>query len=431
MLLIVFANLFILTDYGEASFVLAGFTLLGVLAQIGVPHALVPYLVKKSKDLNSVAWFLLLDSFFFTVLGLLISFNYPWVLPLVLTLPLLLFYGLGRAVFRSEHKHHLVQITDTLFIFLTFAFVLLLHSKGRDGIILAYAASNALVSIITIWLARRRLAELYSKPAFDLPVIKYYFIKASLIFAIFLSIDVLGRIDSVLLGFLSSYDNVARYNVASSIASIISVIPLSLSMFLLTRSAEVEQKEASESIFNRCLRISFTLSFLLAILLSAFIFLLDGFLFRQYVGIELFVVILSAGVLFNSVYFLFYTYLAGKLRPEKAVLPMVGAAIINIVLDVALIPSLGVYGICIATLAAQVFAFTIFARKHFKLTRLVVPYVAPLFLGVVFVFREFGALLLIPAIFLIIKSGWFDRGDWNVIKETVSKIIGSKTRVVA
>ncbi|MGC8851454.1 MAG: oligosaccharide flippase family protein, partial [Candidatus Micrarchaeia archaeon] len=293
LLLIAFANLFTVIDYGEAAFALSAFTLLTVLSQIGVPTLLIPYLVKRNGHEKSVFWFLVVLTAISTAVGLIICTQFTWITPLILSLPFLLFYGIGRAILRAEHKHHLTQITDTLSVIFAFLFVILFSGYGKVGIMLAYAASNIIISLIMIYWTTDQFKKIATPFEFNIKIIRNYISKAVLVFVVFISLDVLNKMDSLILGAFSSFENVAHYNISYSIATIIYAIPISISMFLLTRSAEIEDEQMSKNVFTRCTRISFSLSLLAAVALNALIFLITRLFFPKYAGTELFVAILS------------------------------------------------------------------------------------------------------------------------------------------
>lgn len=421
LLLIAFANLFAILDYGEAAFALSAFTIVGVLAQLGAPQAFVPYLVKKDPRAKSIFWFLVLLTAAFTIAGLVVCLRYAWITPLMLSLPFLLFYGVGRTILRAQHKHHLVQAGDSLAVLLAFAFVVLFKDFGKTGIMLAYAASNILVSLAVAWWTRSELKKLVLPIQFKRPAVFEYAKKASIVFLVFISMDVLNKVDSLILGALSSYPNVARYTIAYSFASVISAIPIAISMFLLTRAAEIKEEHVSKAVFLRSARISFSLSLLAAIALNALVYPLTQFFFQKYAGVEPFVAILSIGLVFYSVYFLFFNYFTGRMAPEKAAKPMLFAAVVNVILDVALIPPFGVYGICLATLIAHFSALMIFGLKTFTLKRLAVFYAAPVFIVAAFLLHEWGLLVLPVAAAFLWLSRSFTAGEARVLEETLVK----------
>jgi|GEM_PF-1901995 len=423
-LLLVLANLFTVEDYGEASFVLSLFTALTVISQWGIPNAYVYYLVRRKNDLKTVSWALMVNVILLTVIGIGVSFTHQWSIPLIATLPVLLLYGISRCIFRAEHRYQLVQFTDTAFSVLVLLFTFVFSQTGREGIIFAYALAILVVSLATIYAARRQLSKIYTSFEFDAAAFKTYVWKSAMLLSVFLAIDMLGKSDAMILGFFARYDDVARYTVAYSIASMLTVIPLSISMFLLTRSAETKNRLQSRAIFDRCIRMSFTLSLLFGITLASVSTPIVRVFFRQYIGVEPLITILSAGLIFNAISLMYYTYLSGKFKPEVTLVPIFGAAIINILLDLLLIPAFGLYGICFATLTAFAFSVALFARKEIAPPKLLFIFVSPSLLAAAFLLHEWGLVLLLPAAWLVRKMDLFQRGDVDTMMHVFSQILG-------
>ncbi|MBU0963401.1 MAG: hypothetical protein KKD48_05855 [Nanoarchaeota archaeon] len=422
LLLIVLANYFYISEYGKASFALAVFNVLYFFVLIGLPDIFVPWYIKK-KDINSIFYFLLLSTTIFTIIGIIFSIKYNWVFPLVISLPFLLFYMLGYSIFRIKKQYHLLKISDILFISLTFIFVYFFKDFGKLGITMGYGFSYILTGIFIIVLTRKELINIISPFGFDLQQIILYIKKGFSTALVILSFLFLGWIDSIILGKLSTFENVAKYNIASPISNVITIIPLALSMFLLTRISEIKKEKLSSSIFHRVLRLSFFFSLLLSISLLSIIRPLLDIFFKQYSDIGIYVTILMVGVLYFSVYTLIATYLSAKLTPEKIVFPILVAAILNIILDIILIPGYGLFGICIATMISHITAFTLLTLKTKIFSKYTPIYIFSLLLPLSFYLSYFG-LILIPIIILVsLLLKIVNLDDIQVIKETLYKTI--------
>jgi O-antigen/teichoic acid export membrane protein len=109
------------------------------------------------------------------------------------------------------------------------------------------------------------------------------------------------------------------------------------------------------------------------------------------------------------------------MSPEKAFKPMLIAAALNVVLDLALVKSFGVFGICIATVIAQGTALALFGFKVMGWKRLLVFYASTTFVFAAFFLREWGLLVLIPAAAYLVFTRSITKGDMMVVKETFSK----------
>ncbi|MBU1246189.1 MAG: polysaccharide biosynthesis C-terminal domain-containing protein [Nanoarchaeota archaeon] len=186
-------------------------------------------------------------------------------------------------------------------------------------------------------------------------------------------------------------------------------------MFLLTKSSEVKDNVNSRSLLSRILRISFSFSFLAAIGIISLAKLIILVFFPKYVGIEPFILILLIGVVFYSLYHLIYVYLLSKLRPEKAFFPIGIAALLNIILDILLVPKFGLYGICFATMISHLVAFTILSVKVRMIKRFSLVYLLVLFLPLAYKMGVYGLLLIILLIPLLIILKLLQKQDLVLI----------------
>lgn len=414
--LLVLANLFILPDYGRASFVMSAYRVAILIGSVGLPFVYVPWIINK-KDTSSVFYFLLVLSGLMMLGGLAIGLKHPWTLPIIFMIPFTVLSGVSNAILRVKHKYHSIQLQGMLLELYALIALLLLVSYGKAGIIWGHAISIGLTNIAFFYLTRKEIWEIMRVFRFNINVIWEYVRKGAITSLLYLSMVFLQWIDSLVLGALSTFENVARYNVAGPISNVLGVIPFALSMFLLTRESEVKDKKKSMSILRRGLRLSFSFSLLVAIAMISLIFPLVKIFFPQYVGVEIFVMILSGGILFYTLYALLYIYETGKLQPEKAFWPLFLAAVINFVLDVVLIPKYGLYGITAATTFAHGFAFVALSYKMNLLKEFLPVFPMLLFLPLSYYAGVLGLLLIPLAFGALYLFKLLKEGDlWVIIK---------------
>ena len=422
ILLLILANLFLKEIYGKVAFVMSIFNLILFVCVMGAPDALVPWIIRK-KDTNSVFYFLMSLSLVVMVIGIIILWDHKWALPIVFTLPFLALARFSNAYLFSRYKYHLVDLAGFLYIVLSVIFIYLFRSYQGFGIILGYSIGYVLISFFLIYLARKNISEFFVKFKYNFPVIREYVKKALATSLLAASFAFLGWIDSVILGWLSTFENVAQYNIAGPISNVVNLIPISVGLFLLTRTSELGDRLKIRKILKRTLRISFSFSLLGSIVLSSLAYLVINIFFPKYVGIEVFIVILLMGMVFFSLYHLIYRYLLGKLKPEKALLPILIAAVLNIVLEILLIPKFGLYGICIATLLSHLVAFTLLAIKIRVLKQFSLSYLLVLFIPLAYYMEYYGLLLLIVVVPLLFFFKLIKKGDVYVIIKTLKDIL--------
>jgi O-antigen/teichoic acid export membrane protein len=417
-LLLVLANLYLVEDYGKAFFVLSVFFLLNNFVFLGLPAAFVPFIVKK-KNTKNIFLFLLFLTLISTLIGLIISIKYLWLIPLVISIPFYFFANISFSIFRAEHRHHLVQFFELGMIITPLILVFVFRNLGFNGIIWAYSAGFILSSILAMLYIRKELRKIVSgikiKNIFS--GVKPYLIQAIPIAFIGISFSIMGRLDSTILGFLSTYENVAKYNIALPIAELITIFPMTIGMFLLTRTAEIGNKKTSKLVLDKAVRLSFSLCLLFSILLSSSISLILKLFFPKYAGIEIYIMILLIGMVFNGIYILVYSYFVGNMESKRAFLPIIISVIVNILLDIILIPKFGLLGISIGTTAAQFTAFILLAKGYYR-TLFFIP-----FIPLSFYLGYYGFLVLIVIIPLMFLLKLLEINDIKTLYNTAMDVI--------
>ncbi len=421
LLLLVFANYFTQADYGRASFVLSVFHLTSVFAFMGLSTVFLVWYIKK-KDVSSVFYFLSISGTLFFIMWLIGSIKYFWTLPFALVIPFIFFSSIGSVILKSKHKYHLTQAFDVLFVLVTLVVAVLLSNLGKAGIILAYSSAYLIVSLGVIFLTRNEIREITRKFRIKIASIKEYLLAGLVTTLVSFSFSFLGWLDSTILGLLSSFENVAIYNIVGPISNILTIIPLSLGAFLLTRTSELKNKDISRRVFLRVLRVAYSVTILLAILLVSILPILFDLFFPKYVGNEVYVAVLSTGIIFYGIYFLTYTRAMGELKQEKALLPIVGAALLNILLDVMLIPKYGLWGITIATTLAHLTAFTLITRELGFLGKLKKMILFAILVPLAFILGYWGLLLVPITAFLLYRFELIQDGDIKVVLDTLKQI---------
>ncbi|MBU3940394.1 MAG: polysaccharide biosynthesis C-terminal domain-containing protein [Nanoarchaeota archaeon] len=427
-LLLILANLFLKEVYGRAAFVMNIFTLVLFFSLVGVPYALVPWIVKK-RDINSVFHFLMLVSIFCVIAGIIITWQHKWVMPLVFLFPILLVRGFSGAYLYSKYKQHLVVMADLIYIFFAFILIYLFRHFSKGGIIMGYAIAALIPSMILIFLTRKDLAPLFNKFKINFYIVRNYIGNAIITSLIYISFAFLDLLDSTIIGILSTFENVAMYNVAGPISNVISLIPVTFGLFLLAKSSEIIDRKHSRMILSKMMRVSFSLSFLSAIAVVSLSYWIVSIFFPKYIGIEPFIAILISGVVLYSAYNMICSYLLGRLMPRKALFAIGFAAILNIILDVLLVPKFGLWGVSIATFIAHLVAFTILVKKMGLFKSFYKIYLLILFIPLALYMEVYGLLLIVLLVPLLIFAGLLKKEDIYFARDIVKDIFKIKPKI--
>ncbi|MFH1316590.1 MAG: oligosaccharide flippase family protein [Candidatus Woesearchaeota archaeon] len=420
ILLIIFANLFTEHEYGKAKFILSIFYIFTAFMCFGLPDSIVPFYIQYKHKLSGVFNFYLLFALIFSSVGILIFLdNFP-ILILAISSIFFYFQTFFIGIYQAKHKHHLYQLFRTLLQAIPIVFVFLFLRLGAEGIVLSYAITHIILGIIII-IMNYKETMFFLKPKINIIFFSKYLKYAVFVSAITYSYLFIGWIDSSILGLLSNFRNVALYNIAMPLSNIINLIPFTISMFLLTRISSVFKSEKlSYSILKRSIRISLFFSIIISVMLSSFIFLITRIFFSNYFNnVEAYFIILLIGAQLFAIYHLIYTYYAGRFEIRKAFIPILFAMMINIALDIFLIPKFGVFGIVFATLLAHLSAYTLLMNKVGLLKEFWMVYVLVLSIPLAFFLKYYGILLLAVIIPLMFYFRLIMKEDIKVVTDTL------------
>jgi O-antigen/teichoic acid export membrane protein len=428
ILLLIFANLYLPEEYGLGSFAFNIRNIIMLFAFIGLPDALIPFIVRKKK-ISSVLNFLIIISFVFFVLGLGVATIYPWVLPLVLTFPLVMLTTVGISFWRSKSRHDFPVKVGLYSIVVVLVTAYLLRDYGKLGIVGSYALGNLFAFVAMTYPIRKDIFDSLrgnSFLVFKSKELKQYLILGVTIAFIGGIFVLMNWINSTLLGLFGNFVQVAEFGIAVAIAGVISVIPISLSMFMITRASQIKDTGKSLKVLHRVTRISFFGSLLASILLVVFISLIIDIFFPQYIGIELYVSIFSLGMVFFSSYYVVYSYHIGKMDTHKVILPIILGLTINIILALWLIPGYGVLGVALASTAAHL-SILIWIGSKEKMKRITaMSLFAIAIISLVYFINYWGLLVFALVIPLSVILKIITKEDIKVIKDTISGILHVK-----
>ncbi len=421
--LLLLANYFLISVYGRAAFVIAVFNLVTTLTCMGLPFNFIPWYMKK-KDTRSVVYFLMILSLAVMIFGLIIAGKHFWILPLVVSIPFVTLQRISRSVLWAEYKAHIAQIFDPIYILIVFFGLILFKGFDKLGIMMAYGIANILISIWLIYITRKKISLMFDR--FKIKIKEAWsYMKGGIIATILLaSFSILAWSDSVILGFLSSFENVAIYNIAGPISSVIYMIPAALQAFLITRASEIKKKEEYSNLIEKAMKASFVISLFFAILISSLVFYIIKIFFPKYIGAEIYVAILLVGMVAYSIYSMIYTGLISRFGQSQGLLPISIAAVINIVLDILLIPKYGLYGVVFATIIAHLFALTYLMIKSRALLKYILVYPVLGFIILAYYLGLYGILIAVLSLVILYFAKFFSFGDIKDVYRTVVGIFG-------
>jgi len=360
--------------YGDYALIMSTFSVLTVFTNSGIFNGIRKYI---AEDRSIERWTDVVFSFYFRIsilitgaltIALMIASQSSLVVSLlgpefqtyfiVLGVYLFIsqFYSMGRGAlmgFGLEHYSEPLQMVEKV-VYAAVALVLLYYGLGVSGLLAGHIVGMLLVGIVAFWAIRDKLSFgmlLRSTPEtisrYDLLTFNVY----SVLLA-FLTIS-LYNVDILLLRPLVGDSETGFYRASLVMAEFLWMVPTAIQYTLVQSTSEMWSKDQRERITNiasTATRIN--LSFIvimglgLAALVDEFVPLYFGQDFTPAVGPLL---LLLPGVLGLALSRPIFAIGQGKGELRALVLATGTAAMLNLVLNILLIPRYGMYGAAVAT----------------------------------------------------------------------------------
>lgn len=360
--------------YGDYALVMSVFSVLAVFTNSGIFNGIRKYI---AEDRSIEGWADVVFSFYFRVsifvtaaltVFLLIASQSLLVVDLlapefrtyfaVLAVYLFIsqFYSMGRGAlmgFGLEHYSEPLQMVQKV-IYAVVALALLYYGLGVTGLLAGHIVGILVVGVAALWLIRDKVSfgilarstpETVSR--YDLLTFNVY----SILLA-FLTIS-LYNVDILLLRPLAGDSETGFYRASLVVAEFLWMVPVAIQYTLVQSTSEMWSKDQHEritDIASTATRINLSLIVIMGIGLAAladeFVPLYFGQDFTPAVGPLL---LLLPGVLGFALSKPIFAIGQGKGELRALVLTTGAAAVLNLVLNILLIPRYGMYGAAVAT----------------------------------------------------------------------------------
>lgn len=244
------------------------------------------------------------------------------------------------------------------FIVRTISFVpvfFLIKSKQDVGKLIALSAFSLFIGNLIFFLD---IFRKYTPPVFEIKRILFLFPKAMKMFLPELSISIYALLDKIMLGILSTKEELGYYEIASNLPSLILALFSSMTSVMMPRMSNL-LKENNHDKFEKSVLDSFKFSFILSsfmiiLVLSVSKELVPWFFGAQYIksvnalNVRVFIVACVAlGVVAG------HQSLVSLKKENYLTISVTIGAITNFLLNWKLIPKQGAYGASIASLVAE------------------------------------------------------------------------------
>jgi len=276
--------------------------------------------------------------------------NLYWVLLAIIPIPFSLFNTYNSGIFLGKNDiavFNRINWIPSLLIFLGTSFFIILMKWDIPGYLLALLGGPLFISIILLF--RNKFIYSFSSK-FEWKIIKSL-LSLGVVYAISLLVISLNyRIDIIILDKLSTPFELGIYSKGAGISQFLWQIPMVLCTIVFARSAIAEDDFQFSLKLTRLLRLSLLavgiLSFILYFLSHYIILTLYGRPFEKSTQI---MQILLPGVVVLTLFKVMNMDLAGKGKPWISMKAMIPALIVNVLLNLFLIPKYGAKGASISS----------------------------------------------------------------------------------
>jgi len=297
--------------------------------------------------------------------------NLIWVILAVIPIPFKLFNTYNSGIFLGNNDiryFNKINWIPPLIILIVIILFVVIIPLGVSGALIA-SASGAVFMFLVLLFKHNFIKFINLKVEWK--VIKEM-LSLGVIYAIaLLVINLNWKVDIIILDKLSTSFETGIYSKGVHITEYLWHIPMMLSTIIFARSSNAKDGYKFSLKVSQLLRISYIIigfaSILLIVLSKPIILLLYG---REFLQSYLVLQWLLPGVLLITVFKVLNMDLAGKGKPWVSMKAMVPALIINIVLNIVLIPTYGAVGAALTSTVSYSFAaimFIIFYSKEVKI----------------------------------------------------------------
>lgn len=441
-----------------------------LFSSMGIGEGLVRYIPlyrgKKQNEnikylLKKTAKIFLITGFLSVILLLLLSnfisekiFNEPTLYEFLIVFsfltPINLFLTLILSTLRSYEKIGLYSLLSNIlltFTNLALIFLFLFLGIGIYAIILSYVLGEFIVLLISFAVIKKQIPEIFQSPK---KIKKRKILREVVMysFPLFLA-GIAWKLfkwgDSFIIGFFKTVADVGIYNAASPISLLLAVSSqLFMQLFfpLVTRLYSQGDKTTIKEMTKQVSKWIFILNLPLLLLLIIFPEeILNIFFGEQYLSASSSLIFLSIGVFFLSFFDMSYRLIAMKGMSKILFIDIVVMSITNIILNILLVPKLGILGAAIATMFSYIVLSIIAvyqSRKYLSITPFskkmlnislgaAIASIILLFLKSItpqnllsFIILSIFFLLLYFSLILLFKG--FDKNDFVVLNATLKKL---------
>jgi O-antigen/teichoic acid export membrane protein len=280
--------------------------------------------------------------------------------------------GLYSAVFQAMHRFNIFAFIEFARVSILFIIAFFFIEQGVVGIATAHLATTLIMNIIFVSLAFKSMPFiLKEKFTFDTTLLRNLLKFGVTLWLGNIVVMLVSRIDVLVITYFRALTEVAWYNVSLPTAMLLTMFSSAVSSTLYPTISELWAKGKKEMVANglySVIKFFFVFMIPVSFVFLAFPELIITTLFGQeFAPAALSLQILSLGMLFSSMAHIFMSAINGIGRPDFTSKIVSGIAVMNLILNIALVPFYGLDGAALATTISFFFMFLgtfLFLRKE-------------------------------------------------------------------
>ncbi len=330
-------------------------------AVMGMHRTTIFFIGKKDYPLPEIVAAVIQILFITSGLGVLAAMVYFFFLPnehytttiILITLtviPLRLFIIYVSGIYFGLEKYRFANFLNwsiSLFNVISIFILVAIFNMGIFGAVLSFLFSGVLISAIAFF-------KLHKDVPFSMKV-NIVLIKKMLslgfVFALsVLVMELLYRIDVVFIEKLASLQEVGYYSLAVNVAEQLWQLPLAIGLVITTRSANEKNQDYMQHQVAQILRISIVLSLVAVAAIASIVpFIIPLVYGESFIPSNRLIIAILPGIFFFVIFRIINSYLSGIGKPKYGIIAILPALLINVLLNLYLIPTYGAMGAAIAT----------------------------------------------------------------------------------
>ena len=356
------------------------------------------------------------------------------------------FIAIFRGFDRADAQVYFNNILRPV-LYLLFLIAVVLFGLSFLGVVYAYVLSIAVTCVVfVIYLMKKYPLSIRNGSTVTNPMTKELLIFSVPLLAVSMLMMVMSWTDTLMLGYFKTPDVVGVYNAALPLASLLSMITVSVSFIYvpiisqLYSKNQIEEVRRSYAILTKwCFMGGLPLFFVLFLFPDVVLNLLFG---SRYVGAAVALQFLAFGFFLNASIGFAYSTLVVLGKSKFLMWTFVISAIINIILNMVLIPPMGIIGASIASALSVIvgkilntiklynfFKVHPFTKNYLKISGLLVMFLFVFYILRNLVIMSFWMFVALFSLFLVayvlsvLFTKSFDEEDIMILL-TIEKRLG-------